>query len=311
MSRWVLALLVFAACSRSAEEGRVVVAVSVDWEGAELNPDGLDAIDFLRKRVPGPMTHFVSAAYFTKTEPEPVLATLAEMVKPADELAIHLHAWSSLAKASGLEARTSPSLMTGGPETEDYDGDTGYETDLDVYDIAELRALLRTSRKLLEQTKRPVSRSFRAGGFLGTPKMFAAIRSEGFTTDSSALDHRQIDLDDPTFSERVAGIWPTVDANTQPFMVGNVVEIPVTAFADFTDAAEVTKMIDDAYARLAAAPTKDQFVVFSFNLETAATLAGRIGEGVEKARAKHGDIVFVTVEQAGELARRGLGVPPP
>jgi hypothetical protein len=311
VSRWVLALLVFAACSRSAEEGRVVVAVSVDWEGAELNPDGLDAIDFLRKRVPGPMTHFVSAAYFTKAEPEPVLATLAEMLKPADELAIHLHAWSSLAKASGLEARTSPSLMTGGPETEDYDGDTGYETDLDVYDIAELRALLRTSRKLLEQTKRPVSRSFRAGGFLGTPKMFAAIRSEGFTTDSSALDHRQIDLDDPAFGDRVAAIWPTVDAKTQPFMVGSVVEIPVSAFADFTDAAEVTKLIDDAYARLAAAPAKDQFIVLSFNLETAATLAGRIGEGVEKARAKHGDLVFVTLEQAGELARRGLGVPPP
>jgi hypothetical protein len=308
--RWLL-LLVLAACSRSADEGRVIVAVTVDWEGAELNPDGLDAIDYLRKHTPGPVTHFVSAAYFTKAEPEPVIATFTEMIRPDDELAVHLHAWRSLAKASGLEPRTSPSMMTGGPETDDYDGDTGFETDLDTYDVAELRAMLQTSRRLLEQSKRRVSRSFRAGGFLGTPKMFAALRSEGYTSDSSALDHGQIDLEDPTLGERLAGIWPRVNGTTRPFLRDGLVEIPITAFADFSDATEVATMIDASFERLRAVPAKDQFVVLAFNLETAATLAGRIGEGLEKARAKHPDMVFVTIEHAAELARQDLGVPPP
>ena len=289
----------------------MVVAITVDWEGAELNPDGLDAIDWLRKRVPGPITHFVSSAYFTKAEPEPVVATLAEMVKPGDELAIHLHLWTSLAKASGVEPRVSPSFLTGTADVEDYDGDAGYETDLDVYDVAELRALLRTSRQLLAQSKLAVSRSFRAGGFLATPKVLAAIRSEGFTVDSSALDPGAIDLDDDAFQTRVASVWPKLDGGLQPFDLGaGLVELPITAFADYTSAGEVAAHIEAAYARLAAEPSHDVFVVFAFNLETAAALAGRIGQGVEKARAAHEDLVFATVAHAGELARQALGLPP-
>ncbi|MDQ3334974.1 MAG: hypothetical protein M4D80_07425 [Myxococcota bacterium] len=311
MRSWAIALALLVACSRPPETGRVVVALTVDWEGAELNPDGLDAIDWLRKRVPGPFTHFVSAAYFTKAEPEPVVATLTEMVKPGDELAVHLHLWRSLAKASGVEPRISPSFMTGTAEVEDYDGDAGYETDPDVYDVAELRALLVTSRTLLAQSKLPISRSFRAGGFLATPKVLAALRSEGFTADSSAFDHREIDLDDDAYEQRVAGVWPRVEHATQPFSLDDgMVELPIAAFADYTSADAVAARIDAAYARLAADPSRDQFLVFAFNLETAQTLAGRIGQGVEKARAAHEDLVFATVKHAAELARHALGSPP-
>jgi len=311
---WVIILLL-AACARPGYEGHVVVAISVDWEGAELNPDGMDAIDFLRTRVPVPLTHFVCAAYFTKAEPEPVTASLREMVKPGDELAIHLHAWRSLASASGLEPRTSPSAYTGRTETDDYDGDTGYETDLDTYDVAALRALLQTSRRLLQQAALPVSHSFRAGMFLGTPKVIAAIRSEGFTTDSSAIDHREIDLEDHTLERRVAAVWPDITTTTQPFALGGgpapIVEVPIAAFADFTTPDEITALVDAAYTRLHADPGHDQIVVLAFNLETAATLTGRVVEGIQKARARHGDLVFATVEYAAELARRRLDIAPP
>src|SRR5687768_16131276 len=107
--------------------------------------------------------------------------------------------WKSLAKASGIEPRVSPSFHTGDATVVDYYGDSGYETDPDVYSVAEVRALLQTSRRLLAQSKLPVSTSFRAGGFLVTPKLLAAIRSEGVTTDSSALDYRQLDENDDDF----------------------------------------------------------------------------------------------------------------
>ena len=310
MRHWAIALALLAACTRAPETGRVVVVLTVDWEGAELNPDGLDAIDWLRKRVPGPVTHFVSSAYFTKTEPEPVVATLAEMVKDGDELAIHLHLWQSLARASGVEPRLSPSFLTGTADVEDYDGDAGYETDLDVYDVAELRKLLVTSRQLLAQAKLPVSTSFRAGGFLATPKVLAAIKSEGFTVDSSALASDEIDLDDDAFQTRVASVGPKRDRGAQPFALDELVELPIAAFADYTSADEVAAQIEAAYARLKTDPTRDVFVVLAFNLETAAALAGRIGQGVEKARAAHEDLVFATVKHAAELARHGLGLPP-
>ena len=305
-----IAMLCCLGCTRTPDAGRVVCVVTVDWEGAELDPDGLDAIDWLRKRTHGPITHFVSAAYFTKAEPEPVAATIVEMVKPGDELAVHLHVWRSLAKASGVEPRISPSYLSGDDTVEDYDGDAGYETDPDVYDANELRAMLRTSRQLLAQAKLPVSRSFRGPGFLATPKLLAAASSEGFTVDSSAFDHREIDADTEAHRTRVAGVWPRVEAGSAPFVVGSVLELPITAFADFTSPEEITTRIDAAYTRLSADPTRDVFVVFAMNLETAGALAGRLGHGLEAARAAHGDLVFATVEHAGTLARAGLGLAP-
>src|SRR5882724_1738451 len=70
--------------ARSA--GRIVVAVTVDWEGAALAPEALDALDELRKHVGGaPITHFVSAAYFTKEHPDPrAAAYLTETIRTGD-----------------------------------------------------------------------------------------------------------------------------------------------------------------------------------------------------------------------------------
>ena len=73
----------------------------------------------------------------------------------------------------------------------------------------ELRALLRTSRKLLEGTGVPVGKAFRAGGYLGTPKVLQAIREEGFDMDSSATDYRQLDeRKDEVLPRRIKQIWP-------------------------------------------------------------------------------------------------------
>src|SRR5690242_6460976 len=70
----VVASLAVAGCSGASEpvRGRIVVAVTIDWEGAYLAPDGLDAIDEVRTSLgAAPITHFVSAAYFTKERPDP------------------------------------------------------------------------------------------------------------------------------------------------------------------------------------------------------------------------------------------------
>src|SRR4051812_34698961 len=84
----------------AAARPSVVVAVTIDWEGAYLSPEGLDALDALRKRLNVPITHFVSAGYFTKEPPEPgTISSIKEVVHPGDELALHVHAWRSLAKA--------------------------------------------------------------------------------------------------------------------------------------------------------------------------------------------------------------------
>ncbi|HEX2689918.1 MAG TPA: hypothetical protein VHN14_25035 [Kofleriaceae bacterium] len=320
----ILAAVVIGGCSSSSSppaKGRIVVALTIDWEGAYLSPDGLDALDALRRVLgPVPVTHFVSAGYFTKDHPDSAAThVISESVHKGDELALHLHAWRSLAKASGVEPKLSPSFLTGTDKLLEFeDGDLGFDTDLDAYSVPELRALVRTSRRLLAQTQLPISRTFRAGGYLGTPKVLQAIHEEGFTVDCSATDYRQLDeRKDEVLPRRIKAIWPNVDTTSQPWLVsapgGPVLEIPIAAFADYATADEIVAVFDAAHARYQKDPGRDVFVVLGFHQETAHDFAGRIREALEKVRGRKdlaGGLLFTTVEGAAERAR-GIAMPAP
>jgi hypothetical protein len=308
-----------AGCSphKARSAGRIIAAVTVDWEGAALAPEALDALDELRKHIgDAPITHFVSAAYFTKDHPDPrAAAYLTESIHPGDQLAVHLHAWRSLATAAGIAPKLSPSFVTGTDKLAEFeDGDLGFDTDLDVYGVPELRALVRTSARLLEQTHRPVSKVFLAGGYLGTPKVLEAIRLEGFTVDSSATDARQIDARKDSFlSRRVREVWPKVDEATQPFLVDpqsrQLIEMPIAATADYVTAADIVRMFEAASARLTRDPEHDVFVVLGCNQETAQDFAGHLGEALDQLRGRAaiaGHLLLTTVENAATLARNAL-----
>lgn len=313
-----LAALATAGCSSSSTPvlatGRVVVALTIDWEGAYLSPEGLDALDELRRGLgPVPLTHFVSAAYFTKDHPHPkAAATITEVVRKGDELAIHLHAWRSLARASGIEPKLSPSFLTGTDKLLEFDdGDLGFDTDLDAYNVPDLRAMLRTSRRLLEPMQLPITKTFRAGGYLGTPKVLQAIRQEGYLVDCSATDYRQLDeRKDEVLPKRIQAIWPNVETTSQPWLAGapggSLLEMPIAAFADYATAAEIIAVFEAAHARLRKDPGRDVFVVIGFHQETAQDFANRVGEAMGKVRGRKelaGELVFTTVEAAADRAR--------
>ena len=300
--------------------GHVVIALTIDWEGVEITPEAVDALDDLRRRAGiVPITHFVSAAYYTSgAPPAEVTRSLQRLVRAGDELAVHVHGWRSLVEASAVAPRLSPSFLTGTDALLEFDsGDRGFDTDLDAYDVVALRALLRTSRTLLAQSGRPVSQSFRAGGYLGTPKVMRALRAEGFTVDSSATHPDQFDAAYGLLSERVRELWPMVDATTQPFLLADpvaaIVELPLAAIADNADADELVRAIARAGERLATAPTRDVFVVLGFHLETASEYAARVAGALDVVRARPdlaAHLTFTTIETMGALARRSLQAPP-
>jgi hypothetical protein len=341
MKIWAcLAALAAASCS-PAPRGRIVVAITIDWEGAYLSPDGLDALDDVRRSLgSAPMTHFVSAAYFTKDPPLPkAAATIIQEVRKGDELAVHLHAWRSLARASGIEPRLSPSFLTGTDKLLEFeDGDLGFDTDLDAYSVTDLRVLVRTSRRLLEETHLPVSRTFRAGGYLGTPKVLQAIQAEGFAVDCSATDHRQFDeRKDGVLPGRLQAIWPGVEPTSQPWWIersemegggsaggaggkaphgidagGPLLEMPIAALADYATPAKIVAVFEAAHARLHADPRRDVFVVVGFHQETAQDFAGRLREALDKIRGRReiaDELMFSTVEDAAARARRTAARP--
>lgn len=314
-----LVVLTVAACSRaprvSPRQGQVVVVVTIDWEGAYISPEGLDALDAIRTALgTAPLTHFISAGYFTKPERDPSLEqSIAEAVRPGDEVAVHVHAWKSLVEASGVQPKLSPSFLTGTDKLLEFEDDIGFDVDLDAYTVPELRAILATSRRLLEQTRFPITRSFRAGGYLGTPKMRQALQEEGYVVDSSATDHRQLDERNDALPGRIKDIWPEVDTSTQPFYVtapaGPLLEMPIAAFADYATADEIVGIIEAAHARLGAQKTRDQFVILGFHQETAQEFGPRLVDAMAKVRARPdltADLVFVTLEEGATRARIAL-----
>lgn len=311
-----LALCAFG-CSRSSKDlppGRVVVALTIDWEGAYLSPEGISAMEDVRTSVgPVPITHFVSAGYFTKTSPDPaVTSALARAVRKGDEVGLHLHGWRSLATASGITPKLSPSFLTGDDKLLEFeDGDVGFDLDLDAYTVTELRALLRTSRRLLEEHGVTVSRSFRAGGYLGTAKVLEAAGEEGYKVDSSATDYRQLNERKDELPYRLQKLWPDVTTVSQPFMINNAfheLEMPIAAFADYAESAEIVAIFDAAETRLARDPQHDVFVVLGFHQETGDDFASRMKAALTTVRSRatlNKLIVFKTVEEAASLALAG------
>jgi hypothetical protein len=107
MASRACALLLVTVLGACAEEptparGHIVVALTIDWEGVAITPDAVDALEDLRRRAgAAPITHFVSAAYYTSgAPPAEVTRALQRLVRPGDELAVHLHGWRSLVEAS-------------------------------------------------------------------------------------------------------------------------------------------------------------------------------------------------------------------
>jgi len=313
---WLLLVVLFGACSSTAPtpaKGKIVVAMTIDWEGDDLSKENLDAVDDLRKTLGAvPLTHFVSAAYATKQHAKSTVpAAIAREVRPGDELAVHLHAWQSLARASGLAPKVEPSFLTGTDEVLQLgDGDVGFDTDLDAYDVPALRAMLVESRKELEKVG-PVSKSFRAGGYLATPKMLLALGDEGYAVDSSAIDpHRLHDLDDDQWQQRLSQVWPRIDATTQPFYLRagpvQLLELPIALVVDYASTAELVSVIEVAHAHLVQDPGHDVFVVVAFHLETLSDFSGRLVDAITTVRANSaiaGELMYATVDEAAELAR--------
>jgi len=144
--------------------------------------------------------------------------------------------------------------------------------------------------------------------------VLAAIGSEGFAFDSSAIDPRQLDeVTDPTWPRRLAALWRSITPASQPYVAqtrgGSILELPIAAVTDYATAAEIVDIVHAAHRRLRATAERDVFVVLGCHLETAADYAGRLAEAVAKLRVDQdlvGDLVFTTIDAAAELARTAI-----
>jgi hypothetical protein len=293
----------------------VHIAISIDWEGAFFRTEALDALDTFRRDNPGvPLTHMLNAAYYTKPGADRTEATreIRLAVKKGDETGLHIHAWRSLVDAAGVKMRAGPSFLSESGEIMTIEDDTGFDVDLRAFTTAELRAVMRKARQILEAEHMKLGPSFRAGGWMAGPGVLEAARAEGFTIDTSATDPAWFDEEEArTLQGRLRQVWSRVDQTTQPFWIetpaDRILEMPDTgAMADYLTVPEIQAHVERAVAAMRAAPDRPVFVHLGFHAETADDYATRLSQALSTLRARNTPMVFETLSRSAELARRSL-----
>ncbi len=175
----------------------LILLASIDWEGAEIKQDNIDAIKkFNESHHDVPFTHFICPSYFTRGFDTPKISELIKSaIKPNDEIALHIHCWESLITAAGVTYHAKPTWNKNndpgtGVKKANGELDFGHDVPLGSYDDAELLKIFTNSLELLvssgliERVKDCVG--FRCGGWVASTNVLKAMQTTGnFTYDAS------------------------------------------------------------------------------------------------------------------------------
>jgi hypothetical protein len=176
---------------------KIILTLTVDWEGASLKQENLDAMKVFQKKFPDyPVTHFICPSYYTRGEdPVPITEKIQSVLKPGDEIGLHIHCWYTLMDLFAKRHITTPTWLPGNDPGDGvpYDGGTkmdyGHDVPLGLYTVEEITATLAGGRQLLATNGLIGSTadcpSFRCGGWMACDKVFTALVNAGFKNDAS------------------------------------------------------------------------------------------------------------------------------
>lgn len=278
----------WATTASHAGTGKIILLVSVDWEGESLNAGNLAAMAQFRKEFPGlGILHFLNAAYFTKSNASPssIQKRISAVLRPQDELGLHIHGWKSLFEASGVEFRSGPTAW--GNEIGDCSDDCGHEVAINAYSTEELRKVVRYSLDTLDHFGFGRAQSFRAGAWLATRNVLDAISAEGLLVDSSAVPAKFLrsEIGDSPLYRWVASLWHGITPASQPTYLetasGRILEMPDNgALADYMGADEMAAELQVATNLLKQNPNRDVWIQIGFHQETATQYLPRVRQAL-------------------------------
>lgn len=175
---------------------KVIVVISVDWEGLNMRPANIGAMEAFRNHQHYntiPLTHFISAAYFTRSPGNTWAGLRAQMgraTRNGDEIGLHVHCWRSVVEDAGVvfTGQHAWSNQAQNPSFYNQWGDAGHDNPLTDYTALQVTDILNHSRGILtNRGQLQVSRSFRSGGWVSSPAVKQGIYGAGFRIDSSAV----------------------------------------------------------------------------------------------------------------------------
>ncbi len=298
------------------EQGKLLIIVTVDWEGDDLAEENLAAMERLRERFPEvELVQFLNAAYFTKpgADAADVRARIARTLREGDEHGLHIHGWKRLFEAAGVTFRNTPTFWeAGGKVTASCTFDCGHEVPISSYTKDELASVIRFSSGLLVEQGFDQPRSFRAGGWMADENVREALVGEGFLTENSAVPATFLASEIgalPLFTW-VDALWSGTDEAAQPYELetsaGSLLEIPDNAaLADYVTADEMFAVYEAQRELWRADPKESKVLSLGFHQETADRFLPRVEQALERVFADaEENAVPVEVVTARELADR-------
>jgi hypothetical protein len=289
LTAWILA------CSHVATDtvakpkplpAKITVYVTVDWEGASLDNENLEAIQNFRKKYPHiALLQLLNPVYFLRdnVNKTQIAAQIKSTFLPMDAQGLHIHAWKSLLNACQVPYLNSHSFADQNEACET--GDCGYSVSLEyAYSAADLTKLVACSSDLLvsQGFAKPVH--FRAGGWQLGPKLTAALLANHFTWDSSRIDANLLTTRwhaDSGMIKMVSVLHSGSTPLDQPYAINaSMMEYPNNAgLADYTSSKQIVAMFNALLAN------KKSVMVLGFHQETASEYLGRLDDAIPQMQA--------------------------
>lgn len=277
-------------------QGKIKIVVSVDWEGRELKPENLEAMESFRRDYPDiPLQMFLNAAYYFKpgANAAEVTSGIKRTLRPGDEYGLHIHGWKTLFEAADVKFRTEPAFK--GPlDMNACTVDCGHDVNLTGYSEEDLRKVIRLSTKTLAQQGFGQAKSFRAGAWQADRKVLRALAKEGFTLDSSATDAEYLKArwGKTLLYPVTKKIWPDTTATSQPYAIDlgrglTILELPNNAcLADYVSGEQIRDAFLKNVVLFKQDPSKDIYVAMGFHQETALKFLANLRSGIDLIRAE-------------------------
>jgi hypothetical protein len=285
-----LAAACLLACSHTvadnkSEPAKITVYVTVDWEGASLDNDNLEAIQSFRKKHPHiAMLQLITPSYWLR--PDVNKAAITAQIKstflPIDEVGLHLHGWKSLVNYCQVPYQNAPSFADQAETCEA--GDCGYSVSLEyAYSEADLTRLVACSSTILTSEDFAKPTHFRAGGWQLGAKLSAALQANNFTWDSSRIDANLLTSnwhEDSSMIKMLKVLHIGSTPLDQPYYLNQLHEYPNNAaLADYTSSKQIIGMFNNLIQN------QKSVMVLGFHQETATNYLGRLDAAIPKMEA--------------------------
>jgi hypothetical protein len=282
----LLCFLLFAGATPAQAQQSIKVYVTVDWEGYNLEPENIEAMQAFRVRFPHiPILQLLNPVYFVRPNANHahIKASIQATLLPADAHGLHLHGWKSLMEYCQVPYQHQPSFAD--IDEQCTQGDCGYTVSLEyAYSTAALTKLVACSQAILVQHgfHKPVH--FRAGGWQLGSKLTQALANNGFTWDSSrtaaALLTSRWEPNSGLVS-MVNALHPHSTPLEQPYaLTSELQEYPNNAsLADYTGTGQIVDMFTQLIEQ------QKSVMVLGFHQETAVDFSGRLAAAIPKMEA--------------------------